>query len=134
MTRPVVVTGLGTVNPLAHSVKDYWSGLLAGRSGVAPIKQFDTTAFKVHFGGEVKDWKIEGRIEGKLARHLDRYAQFALAAAAEAISESGIDFSKEDPFRCGSIVGSGIGGLFTWEEQHTNYVTRGPGRLSPFTI
>ena len=134
MTRRVVVTGLGTVNPLAHSVKDYWSGLLAGQSGVAPIKQFDTAAFKVHFAGEVKDWKTEGRIEPKLAKHLDRYAQFALAAAAEAITESGVDFSKEDPFRCGSIVGSGIGGLFTWEEQHAIYLTRGPSRLSPFTI
>ena len=134
MTRRVVVTGLGTVNPIAQSTKDYWSGLLAGRSGIAPITQFDTAAFKVHFGGEVKDWKTEGRIEGKLARHLDRYAQFALAAAAEAISETGIDFSKEDPFRCGSIVGSGIGGLFTWEEQHAIYLSRGPGRLSPFTI
>ena len=134
MTRRVVVTGLGTVNPIAQSVKDYWSGLTAGRSGIAPITQFDTTAFKVHFGGEVKDWKTDGRIEPKLARHLDRYAQFALAAAAEAITESGIDFSKEDPFRCGSIVGSGIGGLFTWEEQHAIYLSRGPGRLSPFTI
>jgi 3-oxoacyl-[acyl-carrier-protein] synthase II len=134
MTRRVVVTGLGTVNPIAHSTKDYWSGLLAGRSGIASITLFDTAAFKVHFGGEVKDWKTEGRIEPKLAKHLDRYAQFALAAAAEAITESGIDFSKEDPFRCGSIVGSGIGGLFTWEEQHAIYLSRGPSRLSPFTI
>ena len=134
MTRRVVVTGLGTVNPLAHNVPDYWAGLLAGRSGVAPIRLFDTTAFKVHFGGEVKDWVPETRIDPKLAKHLDRFAQFALAAAHEAVADCGLDFAKEDPFRCGSIVGSGIGGLFTWEEQHTVYMTRGPGRLNPFTI
>lgn len=133
MTRRVVVTGLGTVNPIAHDVPAYWSGLLAGRSGVGPITLFDTSAFKVKFGGEVKDWSPD-KLDQKLARHLDRYAQFALTAANEAIADSGIDFSKEDPFRCGSMVGSGIGGLFTWEEQHANYLTRGPGRISPFTI
>lgn len=134
MTRRVVVTGLGTVNPLAHSVPDYWSALLAGKSGVAPITLFDTSAFKVHFAGEVKNWTTEGKLEPKLAKHLDRYSQFALTAANEAIKDSGIDFTKEDPFRCGSMVGSGIGGLFTWEEQHAIYLTRGPSRLSPFTI
>lgn len=134
MTRRVVVTGLGTVNPLAHNVPNYWAGLLAGHSGIAPITLFDTAAFKVKFAGEVKNWTTEGRIEPKLAKHLDRYAQFALAAAGEAIRESGIDFSKEDPFRCGSMVGSGIGGLFTWEEQHSIHLTRGPSRISPFTI
>jgi 3-oxoacyl-[acyl-carrier-protein] synthase II len=134
MTRRVVVTGLGTVNPLAHSVPDYWSGLLAGRSGIAPITLFDTSAFKVHFAGEVKSWTTDGKLEPKLAKHLDRYSQFALVAANEAIRDSGIDFSREDPFRCGSMVGSGIGGLFTWEEQHAIHLTRGPGRLSPFTI
>ena len=134
MTRRVVVTGLGTVNPLAHTVPGYWSGLLAGRSGVGPITQFDTSAFKVHFAGEVHDWTTEGKLDAKTARHLDRYSQFALVAAKEAIADAGIDFSKEDPFRCGSMVGSGIGGLFTWEEQHSVYLNRGPSRISPFTI
>jgi 3-oxoacyl-[acyl-carrier-protein] synthase II len=134
MTRRVVVTGLGTVNPLAHNVSDYWAGLLAGRSGVAQITLFDTSAFKVHFAGEVKEWNVEGKIEPRLAKHLDRYSQFALVAASEAIKDSGLDFGKEDAFRCGSMVGSGIGGLFTWEEQHSIYLNRGPSRLSPFTI
>jgi 3-oxoacyl-[acyl-carrier-protein] synthase II len=134
MTRRVVVTGLGTVNPLAHSVPDYWAALLAGRSGIALITLFDTSAFKVHFAGEVKNWTTEGKLEPKLAKHLDRYSQFALTAANEAIKDCGIDFTREDPFRCGSMVGSGIGGLFTWEEQHAIYLTRGPSRLSPFTI
>ena len=81
MTRRVVVTGLGTVNPIAQNVPDYWRGLLAGHSGIAPITQFDTTAFKVHFGGEVKDWKAETHLPAKQARHLDRFAQFAMVAA-----------------------------------------------------
>jgi 3-oxoacyl-[acyl-carrier-protein] synthase II len=134
MSRRVVVTGLGTVNPLAQNVPDYWAGLLAGKSAVANITLFDTAAFKVHFAGEVKAWTTEGKLDPKLAKHQDRYSQFALVAAAEAVTDSGVDFTKEDAFRCGSMVGSGIGGLFTWEEQHTVYMTRGPGRLSPFTI
>jgi 3-oxoacyl-[acyl-carrier-protein] synthase II len=134
MTRRVVVTGIGTVNPIAHNVPDYWAGLLAGRSGVAPITLFDTSAFKVRFAGEVKNWTTEGRIEPRLAKHLDRFTQFALVSAAEAIKDSGLDLPKEDPFRCGTMVGSGIGGLFTWEEQHSVYLERGPGRISPFTI
>jgi len=134
MTRRVVVTGLGTVNPLAHDTPNYWAGLLAGRSAIAPITLFDTAAFKVRFGGEVKNWSTAGKLEPKLAKHLDRYSQFALVAAGEAIRDCGLDFTKEDPFRCGSMVGSGIGGLFTWEEQHAIHLTRGPNRLSPFTI
>lgn len=134
MSRRVVVTGMGTVNPLAHNVPDYWAGLLAGRSGAAPLTLFDTSAFKVTFGTEVKNWKPEDYMDAKVAKHLDRFAQLAMAAAKEAITDSGIDFTKEDAFRCGSIVGSGIGGLFTWEDQHTVYMQRGPSRLSPFTI
>jgi 3-oxoacyl-[acyl-carrier-protein] synthase II len=107
---------------------------VAGRSGVGTITLFDTAAFKVHFAGEVHDWTTEGKLDPKTARHLDRYSQFALVAAKEAIADAGVDFSKEDPFRCGSMVGSGIGGLFTWEEQHSVYLTRGPSRISPFTI
>ena len=119
--RRVVVTGLGTVNPLALNVPDYWRGLLAGRSGIAPIKQFDTTAFKVHFGGEVKDWQPEKYIEPRLCRRLDRYAQFAFASTGQALKDSGIDLTKYDPSRCGVIIGSGIGGLNELEEQHTRY-------------
>ncbi|MCE9533703.1 MAG: beta-ketoacyl-ACP synthase II [Planctomycetes bacterium] len=134
MTRRVVVTGLGTVNPLAQNVPDYWRGLLAGHNGIAPITQFDTTAFKVHFGGEVKDWKPESFLPSKQARHLDRFAQFAMVAAKQAIAESGLDFKKEDPFRCGVMIGSGIGGMNEFEDQHTRCMESGPGRINPFTI
>lgn len=134
MTRRVVVTGLGTVNPLAQNVSDYWRGLLAGRSGIAPITQFDHTAFKVHFAGEVKNWQPETLIEPRLCHRLDRFAQFSLVASSQAIKESGIDFSKEDPFRCGVIIGSGIGGLSELEEQHTRYEQGGPGRIKPLVV
>lgn len=134
MTRRVVVTGLGTVNPIAQSVPDYWRGLLAGHSGIAPITQFDTSAFKVHFGGEVKDWRPDQFIPSRQARHLDRFAQFAMVAAKQAIADCGIAFEKEDLFRCGVMIGSGIGGMNEFEEQHSRYIQSGPGRINPFTI
>ncbi len=134
MTRRVVITGLGTVNPLSLDVPTFWDGLRAGRSGIGPITQFDTSAFKVHFAGEVKDFNPEAYLDGKAARRLDRFAQFAMAAALEAVKDSGIEFAKEDPFRCGVIFGSGIGGLNEFEDQHGRYLKDGPGRISPFVI
>src|SRR5438477_3142602 len=132
--RRVVITGLGTVNPLALGVPDYWRALLAGQSGIAPITHFDTSAFKVHFAGEVKGFRPDPVIDARTVRRLDRFTQFALVATAEAVKDSGIDFSKEDPFRCGCILGSGIGGLAELEDGHTTYMQRGPGRLGPFLI
>src|SRR5262245_17643571 len=111
MTRRVVITGLGTVNPLALNVPDYWRRLLAGESGIAPITLFDTKDFKVHFGGEVKNFDPSVAIDPKTVRRLDRFTQFGLVAAAQAVQDAGLDFSKENPFRCGCIFGSGIGGL-----------------------
>ncbi len=134
MTRRVVITGMGTVNPLALDVAGTWKALCEGRSGVAPITLFDTTAFKVHFGGEVKDFNPERYVDAKLARRLDRFAQFALAASLEAVRDCGLDFAKEDPYRCGVVLGSGIGGLAEFEEQHTRYHEGGPGKISPFVI
>ena len=134
MTRRVVVTGLGTVNPIAQNVPDYWRGLLAGRSGIAPITLFDTKAFKVHFGGEVKDWNPEAFIPHRQAKHLDRFAQFAMVSAKQAIAESGLSFDKEDPFRCGVMIGSGIGGMSEFEDQHNRSIQGGPSRINPFTI
>lgn len=142
--RRVVITGLGTVNPLALNVPDYWRGLLAGKSGIAPITGFDIAnfrtvsgdhvTFKTTFGGEVKGFNPVPTIDVKLARHLDRFAQFAIVAAAEAVKESGLDFAKENAFRCGCILGSGIGGIAELEEGQTTILTRGPGRLGPFLI
>src|SRR5947208_902711 len=134
MTRRVVITGLGTVNSLASDVKAFWQGLCAGRSGIGLIEQIDTSAFKVKFGGEVKDFRPEPVLDARTARRLDRFAQFALVAAASAVKDSGLDFAREDPFRCGTILGSGIGGLNEYEEQHGRYLHSGPGKISPFVI
>jgi len=134
MTRRVVITGMGTVNSLGCDVSTYWDALCAGRSGISTIEQFDTSAFKVHFGGGVKNFDPETMLLGENPRRLDRFAQFALGAAAQAVKDSGIDFGKEDPYRCGVILGSGIGGLNEFESQHKRYVLEGPDRISPFVI
>lgn len=134
MTRRVVITGMGTVNPLASGVAGYWQALLAGKSGISLIEQFDTSAFKVRFAGEVKHFTPEDVIEARLVKRLDRFSQFALVGAVEAVKDSGLDFSREDPFRCGVIFGTGIGGLNEFEEQHTRYMHGGPGRISAFVI
>jgi 3-oxoacyl-[acyl-carrier-protein] synthase II len=134
MIRRVVITGLGTVNSLAANVKEFWHALCAGRSGISRIERIDTSAFKIKFGGEVKNFNPEPTLEAKEARRLDRFAQFALVAAVAAVRDSGIDFSREDPFRCGTILGSGIGGLNEYEEQHTRFMHGGPGKISPFVI
>src|SRR5262245_16946160 len=132
--RRVVITGMGTVNPVAHDVAAYWKALLAGKSGVGPITLLDSTAFKVHFAGEVKDFKPEAVINSKEVRRMDRFAQFGLVAALEAVRDSGVDFAKEDPYRCGVIIGSGIGGLAELEEQHRIYIEKGPSRIGPFVV
>lgn len=134
MTRRVVITGMGTVNPLAKDVPSYWKALCRGQSGIRPIEQFDTSEFKVHFGGEVKGFDPTGVIPAKSAKRLDRFTQFALVAADEAVKDSGLAFDKEDPFRCGTIIGCGIGGLNEFEEQKTRQLNDGPSRISPFVI
>jgi 3-oxoacyl-[acyl-carrier-protein] synthase II len=132
--RRVVITGMGTVNSLGSEVPEFWRALCAGRSGISQIELFDTSDFKVHFGGEVKNFSPEEMLDAKTARRLDRFAQFGQVAAIKAVKDSGLDLSKEDPYRCGVIVGSGIGGLMEFEEQHGRYYKGGPGKISPFVI
>ncbi len=134
MPRRVVITGLGVVTGLGDTVDRFWSGLREGRSGVSDLDLFDTTHFKVHFGGQVHDWDGDARFGVKEARRLDRFAQFAMAAAESAVSDSGIDFSAYPPEECGVLIGSGIGGLNEFETQHETMLTKGPSRISPFTI
>src|SRR5262245_14474497 len=133
--RRVVITGMGTVNPLANDVAGYWAGLKAGRSGIAPLTLLDAKDFRVQFGGEVKNFDPgAGGHDPKSLRRMDRFSQFAMVAAAEAIRESGLDFAKEDPYRCGAIIGCGIGGLATFEEGHTDYLQGGPRKISLLVI
>jgi 3-oxoacyl-[acyl-carrier-protein] synthase II len=134
MPRRVVITGLGVVTALGETLDRFWSGLLEGRSGVSNLNLFDTTHFKVHFGGQVHDWDGDARFGVKEARRLDRFAQFAMAASESAVADSGIDFTQYPPETCGVLIGSGIGGLNEFETQHETMLTKGPSRISPFTI
>ncbi len=132
--RRVAITGLGAITPLATDVPKFWAALCAGRSGIGPITQFDASRFRVHFGGEVKDFDAAKILGVREARRLDRFAQYGLAAAIEAVADSGLDLPQEDLRRCGVALGSSVGGLTEFEEQHDRYRANGPGRLSPFMI
>ena len=132
--RRVVITGMGVVTALGDTLDQFWSALCAGQSGVGPLTLFDTTDFKVHFGGQVHDWDPVARFGAKEARHLDRFAQFAMAASISAVADAGIDFATLPPHACGVILGSGIGGLNEFESQHSVCREKGPSRISPFTI
>ncbi len=134
--RRVVLTGLGTVNPLGHNVADFWTDLIAGKSGIRPIARFDAEPFTSRIGGEVQNWERvpTDMIDARESKRMDRFAQFAVAASVEAVRESGIDFDSEDRNRCGVIIGSGIGGLKELEDQHKRLLERGPSRVSPFTV
>jgi 3-oxoacyl-[acyl-carrier-protein] synthase II len=132
--RRVVITGMGLVTSLGDRVEPFWSALCAGRSGVGPLTLFDTTEFKVQFGGQVRDWDPVARFGVKEARHLDRFAQFALAAGIAAVEDAGIDFTTVPEEQCGVMIGSGIGGLNEFESQHTVMMQKGPSRISPFVI
>jgi 3-oxoacyl-[acyl-carrier-protein] synthase II len=134
MKRRVVITGLGVVTSLSRQVEDLWKRVLAGESGVHEVRGFDTARFKVRFGGEVWDWTTDGYLPPKESKRIDRFAQFAMVAGIDAVKDSGIDFSQEDPFRCGCILGSGIGGLHEIEEQHSRLLEKGPDKVSAFTI
>lgn len=134
--RRIVVTGMGLVTSLGETVEEFWTRLIACESGVRAIELFDTTAFDVHFGGECRDFESEKYIDRKAVKRLDRFAQFALAAAVEAVKTSGLDFKgyQGDPTRLGVILGTGIGGLLEIEQQHKRLIEKGPDKVSAFTI
>lgn len=134
MNRRVVITGLGAVTSLSCKLDDLWDRLLRGESGIHDIRAFDTTDFKVKFAGEIHDWSTDGYLPPKEANRLDRFAQFAVVAASDAVEDAGIDLAGEDPFRCGVILGSGVGGLHEIETQHTRLLEKGPDKISAFTI
>lgn len=132
--RRVVVTGLGCISPIGNTVADAWSAATAGKSGIATITKFDATSFSTHFAGEVKDFNIEDYIPGKEARHMDAFIHFGVAAGIQAMQDSGLVVTEANADRIGVIVGSGIGGLPMIEQTHTEYVSRGPRRISPFFV
>jgi len=136
MNRRVVITGTGLLTPVGLDVQESWAALLAGHSGAAPITQFDTTDFKVRFAAEVKGFDPDLYIDRKEAKRTDRFAQLAIAASVQAMRQAGLDEMPAgiDAERFGVIIGSGIGGIWTFEEQHRKLIERGPSRISPFFV
>ena len=132
--RKVVVTGLGTVCPLGNSVGEVWENACNGKSGVDHITLFDASQFDSRISGEVKNFDPTLWMDRKTVRKTDRFVQFGIAGAKQAVQDSGLVITEENADRIGVIVGSGIGGIETIERQHKIYLEKGPGRLSPFLI
>ena len=132
--RRVVITGLGCVTALSELVDELFTALCEGKSGISNIESFDVTEYPVKFGGEIKGFEVTKYVEQRESKRMDRFTQFAMAAANQAINDSGLDFSKEEPFRVGAIVGTGIGGISEIEQQHIRLLKGGPKRVSPFCV
>ncbi len=132
--RRVVVTGMGAVTPLGNTVDRFWDGLIEGRSGVGLVTRFDTTDFSVRFGGECHTFSPGDSLDRRTIKRLDRFAQLALVAAQEALVGSGLEITEANAGRVGVILGSGIGGLQELEDQKSRLLSKGPGKVSAFTI
>ncbi len=129
-----VVTGIGVASPLGNSLDELWRSLLAGRSGIGRITKFDASEYPTKIAAEVKDFDGSAYIDKKDLRRMDLAEQYAIAASEEAIKDSGLDLKAVDPDRCGVVIGSGIGGIATFEKQHSLLMSSGPGKVSPFFI
>lgn len=135
MERRVVITGLGVVSPVGNGKEEFWNNLLAGKPGVGPITQFDATDFPVKIAGEVKDFDpVALAGDRKTVRHMDRYTQFAVAAAKMAVADAKLDMTKENPDMAGTLIGTGIGGIHVMEDTILQIEKRGPGKVNPFAI
>ena len=135
MSQRVVITGMGVVSPVGSTVDSFWNSLIHGQSGVGPITYFDTTDFAVKIAGQVKDFHVDQYVEAKEARRMDRFLQYAMGAAVQAVTQSGLDETPGlDKSRVGVVVGCGIGGLGTIEANHGVLTSRGPSRVSPFFV
>jgi 3-oxoacyl-[acyl-carrier-protein] synthase II len=134
MSKRVVITGAGVISSLGFGVDKFWASIKEGKCGISTVSRFDVSEFPTKVAAEIKDFEPTDYIDKKEARRMDRYTQYALAAAKLAVEMSGIDFTKMDSFRAGVIVGSGVGGIETLENQHEILMTKGQGRVSPFFI
>ena len=132
--RRVVITGMGVITPIGSGVADFWDALKSGKSGVGPITRFDTTEYTTKFAAEVSDFDPEQYVERKEAKRMDRFAQLAVGASKLAFEDSGLRITSENAGRVGVLIGSGIGGTGTWEEQHATLMEKGPRRVSPFFV
>lgn len=132
--RRVVVTGMGIVSPVGNSVAEAWANIQAAKSGIGPIQRFDTEAFSVRFGGEIRDFDVEAYIPRKDARKMDPFIHYGVAAAVDALADAGISIDESNAERIGVSVGSGIGGIHSIEEGHKSFLHGGPRKISPFFI
>lgn len=132
--KRVVITGLGTVNPVGNDVSSTWDALINGRSGIGRISKFDTDNFTVRIAGEVKDFNPENILGKKEIRKMDLYTQYSICSADEALKDANLDIDKIDPYRMGVLMATGIGGIKTLEDQHSILLSRGPKKISPFMI
>ena len=132
--RRVVVTGMGIISPVGVGAKEFWNSLLEGKSGISTIENISLEGHSVHIAGEIKNFDEISTLDPKESRRMDRYTQFALMAAEEAVKDSGVNTENTDPYRFGVIVGSAAGGFDTFEKQHHTIIERGPSKCSPFTV
>lgn len=132
--RRVVITGLGAVTPIGNSVQEFWQGICEAKVGIGPITRFDVTDYKVSLAAEVKAFDPKKYMEPKMVRRMALFSQYAVAAATEAFEDSGLDMKKEDPFRAGVIIGSGVGDLRQVEQSYERLLQKGPGRVPPLMV
>ena len=132
--RRVVVTGMGAITPIGLSVDEFWKSVKAGTVGIDTITHFDATDYKAKLAGEVKDFDPKKYMDPKAARRMEPFSQYAVAAAGEAIAQAGLDMEKEDPFRVGTSIGSGIGSLQAMEREHKKMLEKGPNRVNPLLV
>ena len=134
MKTRVVVTGMGAITPIGNDVESFWQALKDKTLGIGPITYFDTADFKCKLAAEVKDFDPKAYMDPKTARRMEPFSQFAVAAAKQALDQSGIDMEKEDPFRVGVSVGSGIGSLQAMERSEKKLLEKGPSRVEPLLV
>ena len=134
MSRRVVVTGLGAITPIGNNVEAFWNGLKEKKVGIGPITYFDTADYKAKLAGEVKDFDPKQYMDPKAARRMERFSQLAVAASKQALEDAGIDMEKEDPYRVGVCVSSGIGSLQAIEREYQKLLEKGPGRINPLLV
>lgn len=130
----VVVTGMGAITPVGNDVDTFWNSLKQGTVGIGPITSFDTADYKVKLAAEVKDFDPKQYMDPKAARRMERFSQLAVAASKQALEDAGIDMEKEDPYRVGVCVSSGIGSLQAIEREYQKLLEKGPGRINPLLV
>lgn len=134
MSRRVVVTGMGAITPIGNTVEEFWKSIKENKVGIGEITRFDTAGYKAKLAAEVKDFVAKEHMDFKAAKRMELFCQYAVAAAKEALEDAGIDMEKEDPYRVGVSIGSGIGSLQAMEREHAKLMEKGPGRVNPLLV